>query len=143
MHGYALRQAWGRSTVRFYRIQIEDIRVVGPMKRRAVVGAGVALAFIATAAFAFWLGDQHARTGIAVKRVTVSDVANAMKEDRFYSDNGKTALVMNGTISSVGTDGSDLIADFQTNSSFRVRCDLGPQSQVRPGDTITVVSRWR
>ena len=96
---------------------------------------------VVTAGIAFSLGTKHAQGDLSIKRVSATDVANAMKEDRFYADYSESTLVVAGTVSSLGTHGRDVIAGLRTSSTFQTLCDLGthaPNSRV--GDRITVVA---
>ena len=102
------------------------------VKRQIAVGLGLALVHVVTAALAFFLGDKHATDGMSIKRVTATEIANAMKDDRFYADYGPSTLLVAGTVSSLSMRGGDVIAEFATDSSFQTLCDLGAQPSRRP-----------
>jgi hypothetical protein len=72
-------------------------------------------------------------------RVTASQVAAAMQEDRFFSDYGQATLLVQGSVSSVSQQNGREIVDLRTGEPTKVLCDLaGPSAQVRDGETITV-----
>src|SRR5665811_1520030 len=48
-----------------------------------------------------------------------------MKDDRFYADYRKSALLVSGTVASVRRRGGHLIVGFKTDSSYRASRDLG------------------
>lgn len=111
------------------------------MKRRIAVGLGFALLLMVTAVLAFFLGDKHATGGMSIKRVTATEIANAMKDDRFYADYGQSTLLVNGTVSSLSMRGSDVIAELTKDSSFQALCDLGAHPFIsRTGEWITVIA---
>ncbi len=111
------------------------------MKR--LIAAGIALTFVivVTAGAAFFLGTRYAQGNLSIKRVTATDLANAMKEDRFYADYGANSLLVSATISSLTTHTDDVVIGLKTDSSFQTLCDLGtdvPSHHV--GDRVTVVA---
>jgi hypothetical protein len=112
------------------------------VRRRIAVGVGLALVVVATAALAFLLGGMQALDGLSIKRVTATQIANAMQEDRFYTDYRESTLLVDGVVSSVSMRGSDVIAEFKTDSSFQALYDLGPRStsSLHAGDRMTVIA---
>lgn len=99
------------------------------------------MVIVITAVGAFFLGSRAATHSASIRRVTATEIANAMKDDRFYSDYGDNALVVVGTISSTSTHGNDVIATLKADSSFQVLCDLGTQPRPQVGDHITVLAQ--
>lgn len=112
------------------------------VRRRIAVGLGSALVIILMVVAAFFLGGHYALDGLSTKRVTATEIANAMRDDRFYSDFGQSTLLVEGTVSSLSRRGSDVIAEFKTDSSFQALCDLGSGSSSRPqvGKRITLIA---
>jgi hypothetical protein len=112
------------------------------VRRRIAVGLGLAVVVLGIVVVAFLLGGRSAMVGLSIKRVTATDIANAMKDDHFYSDYGQSTLLLDGTVVSVSTRGNDLIAEFKTNSAYQALCDLGAHSASGPhvGDRILVIA---
>ena len=76
-----------------------------------------------------------------VVHVTADQVAQAMEQDRFYSDYGFTTLLIEGPVASVRRQGTDLIVRLDTAFETKVVCNLGGYvGIVRAGTTITVRS---
>ncbi|MDQ2933744.1 MAG: hypothetical protein M3R49_01975 [Chloroflexota bacterium] len=69
----------------------------GPAGRRIAVGLCSALVIVVTAVLAFFLGATHAMDGLSIKRVTATEIANAMQDDRFFTDYGQSTLLVDGT----------------------------------------------
>ena len=109
---------------------------------RVAVGLGAALVFVVVAVVAFFVGGTHAMDGLSIKRVTATEIANAMRDDRFFADYGQRTLLVDGTVASKSMRGSDVIAGFKTDSSVQALCDLGshPASKPQAGERITVVA---
>jgi hypothetical protein len=112
------------------------------MKRyRWLIIAVVVLIAAAASIGGFVLGDIHSVKGIAVKRATPHQLAEAMKGDHFYSDYRSAALLVSGMVASVGRRSGHLVVGFQTDSAYGVSCELGaatPSPSV--GATFTVVT---
>jgi hypothetical protein len=105
-----------------------------------LIVAGLLLVIVAAGVGGFLLGDVHAVKGISVMRATPHALAEAMKQDRFFSDYRQSALLVTGTIASV-TRGKDLIVAFRTGSTYGASCDLGALSAApRVGETFTVLT---
>lgn len=89
----------------------------------------------------FWSGGDHALKRLSIERVTPTQVAQAMKNDRFYSDYKLAVLIMRGTVVSVDANKAESTVRFNTNSTFEVTCTFARvQSTVLVGSAITVVS---
>jgi hypothetical protein len=87
------------------------------------------------------LGGIQSAKGMTVKRATPHQLAEAMKGDHFYSDYGRDALLISGTVASVSRRGGHLIVGFQTESAYGASCVLGTAA-VPPavGATFTMVT---
>jgi hypothetical protein len=112
------------------------------MKRfRWLIVAVVVLIVVAAAVGGFVLGDIQSVKGMTVKRAMPHQLAEAMKGDHFYSDYGTAALLVTGTVASVGRRGGHLIVSFRTDSAYGASCELGAAT-VAPsiGATFTVVT---
>ena len=112
------------------------------MKRyRWLIVAVVVLIIVAAAVGGFVLGGIQSVKGMTVKRATPHQLAEAMKGDHFYSDFRTDALLVSGTVASVGRRGGRLIVGFQTDSAYGTSCELGAAT-VPPavGRRFTVVT---
>jgi hypothetical protein len=106
-----------------------------------LIVAVAVLAIVAVGVGGFVLGDIQSVKGMTVQRVTPHQLAEAMKGDRFYSDYRKSALLVSGTVASVGRSGGQLIVGFQTDSAYGASCDLRTATVApRIGETFTVVT---
>lgn len=102
----------------------------------ALLIGGLVLLLVVGAS-AFFLGDKHALETMSVEHASPHDLAEAMRDDRFYSSYRERTLVVRGTVVS---DAGGMVG-LQTDSSYSLICDLGAQpTNVRVGDTITVVA---
>lgn len=99
------------------------------------------IVLVGVSAAAYWIGDLQSLRGVTLERVTPTQVAEAMKNDRFFSDYRMAVLIMHGTVESVYTNEKKSIVRFETNSSFSTSCsfDKTPRSLL-PGTSITVIS---
>lgn len=99
------------------------------------------MVLVGVSAVAYWIGDLQSLKGVTFERVTPTQVAEAMKNDRFFSNYRTAVLIMHGTVESVNTNEKRSIVRFETNSSFSTSCsfDRAPRL-VHPGTSITVVS---
>jgi hypothetical protein len=66
-----------------------------------------------------------------VTRATPHQLAEAMKGDHFYSDYGKSALLVSGTVASVARSSGHLVVGFQTGSTYGASCELGAATVAR------------
>ena len=106
-----------------------------------LIVAVAVLAIVAVGVGGFVLGDIQSVKGMTVQRVTPHQLAEAMKDDRFYADYRKSALLVSGMVASVGRRGGHLIVGFQTDSSYGASCDLGTATvAARVGETFTVLT---
>jgi hypothetical protein len=105
------------------------VAVVAPL---LVVGAGVT---------GFVLGDIRAARALTVQRATPRQLAEAMKGDHFFSDYGRSSLIVTGTVSGVSRRDGDIVVAFTSGSSYGASCDLGTASLApRVGESLTVVA---
>jgi len=106
-----------------------------------LVIAALLLIIVAAGVGGFLLGDVHAVKGISVTSATPHELAEAMKQDRFFSDYRQSALLVTGTIASVTRGKDHLIVAFKTGSTFSASCDLGTlPASPRVGETLTVLT---
>jgi len=106
-----------------------------------LIVAVAVLAIIAAGVGGFVLGDIQSVKGMTVTRATPHELAEAMRQDRFFSDYRKSALLVSGTVASVGRRGGQLIVGFQTDSAYGASCDLRTATVApRVGETFTVVT---
>ena len=49
---------------------------------------------------------MQALDGLSIKRVTATEIANAMQEDRFYADYRQNTLLVDGIVSSLSMRGA-------------------------------------
>ena len=106
-----------------------------------VVIATLLLIIVAAGAGGFLLGDVDAAKGISVMRATPHELAEAMKQDRSFSDYRQSALLVTGTIASVTRSRDRLFVTFRTGSTYGASCDLGALPVgPRVGGTFTVLT---
>jgi hypothetical protein len=106
-----------------------------------LIVAGLLLVIVAAGVGGFLLGDLHAVKGISVMRATPHQLAEAMKQDRFFSDYRQSALLVTGTIASVTQGDGHLLVAFKTGSTYGTACDLGALTAApRVGQTFTVLT---
>ena len=106
-----------------------------------LIVAGLLLIIVAAGMGGFLLGDVHAVKGISLKRATPHQLAEAMKQDRFFSDYRQSALLVTGAIASVSRGTDHLIVAFRTGSAYGASCDLGTLTAApRVGETFTVLT---
>ena len=78
----------------------------------------------------FFLGDKHGVESMRIKRVTPTEIAQAMKDDHFWRTYRENTLLVTGTLSSVNKTAGDLVIGFKTDSTYGALCDLGNSNQV-------------
>jgi hypothetical protein len=106
-----------------------------------LIVAGLLLVIVAAGVGGFLLGDVHAVKGISLMRATPHQLAEAMRQDRFFSDYRQSALLVTGTIASVTRGTDHLIVAFRTGSTFSASCDLSALTAApRVGETLTVLT---
>lgn len=107
----------------------------------SVVVIAVVVLVGTAAAGGYFLGDVQAVKGLSIQRTSPRQLAEAMRQDRFYSDYRKSSLLVTGTVASVSRGGGQLIVGFATGSSYGASCDLGAAvAAPRVGQTFTVLA---
>jgi hypothetical protein len=102
--------------------------------------AGVLLLLV-VGAVSYFLGDKHGLEHMTIKHVEPTALAQAMKDDHFYTSYRENTLFIKGTVFSVTKSSNDLQVQFKTNSSYKAVCDFGnSQPVIRPGDSITALT---
>ena len=110
-------------------------------KRRLLWSTALLFVGACVGGISFFLGDEHALEALRVSHVTPSQIAKAMKEDRFFADYRERTLLVTGTIESVTGDSGGVIVRFRTVSRFAALCDLRDRgSAVRRGVRLTVIA---
>ncbi len=89
----------------------------------------------------YFLGDKHGVESMTFKTATPTELADAMKNDNFYSIYRENTLIVSGVIASLSQQGNDLVLGFKTSSSYNAYCNLGSATtSLHVGDTTTVMS---
>jgi len=83
-----------------------------------LIVAGVLLIVALAGVGGHVLGGIQTVKGISVTRTTPHQLAEAMKQDRFFADYRHSALLVSGTIASVDRGGGHLIVAFKTGSTM-------------------------
>jgi len=97
----------------------------------AIVGVGIG---------SYWFGNLHAMQGAGIERVTIAQLADAMRQDEFYSDYGNAAVLFTGEISAVKSGNNATLVTFVTNRPFSVTCQFPKNIAVKTGQTISVAA---
>jgi hypothetical protein len=105
-------------------------------KNMQLGGLGIIVIFAIVAAF--FLGDQHGVENMTFRQVTPNQIAEAMKNDHFYSSYRENTLMITGTVLSVTKNNNDLLVGFKTDSAYGAFCDFGNAPlATRAGNVIT------
>jgi hypothetical protein len=73
--------------------------------------------------------------------VTPDQIADAMKNDSFFSSYKEKTLIVEGTVLAISDKGGNVILGFKTSSAFQALCNLNvASSSIQAGDTIRVVA---
>lgn len=108
---------------------------------RPLVPAALIVVLLVVGAVSYFLGNQHGVENMTIKHVEPTALAQAMKDDHFYTDYRENTLLVKGTVFSVTKTSDDLQVQFKANSSYKAICDFGnSQSDIRPGNTITALT---
>lgn len=100
------------------------------------------LVLIVVSGVSFFIGDMHALKSMTIKQVTPTDIAQAMKDDHFYSSYRENTLLVKGTVSSVSAHNGDVVIGLKTESTYQALCDLGVSGHVfETGDQVTVLAQ--
>jgi hypothetical protein len=74
-------------------------------------------------------------------RVTAKEVAQAMQDDRFFSDYGSSILLVRGEISSVEQQETFTVVALRTSSPEGVACEIAAGTTAPVGQMVTVRAR--
>ncbi len=74
-------------------------------------------------------------------QLTANEVAQAMQDDRFFSDYGSSILLVQGEISSVEQQGTFTVVALRTDSPEEVACEIAAGSTAPVGQMVTVRAR--
>lgn len=78
---------------------------------------------------------------LTIKSVSPTQIANAMKDDNFFSNYNENTLLVKGTVSTINRQGNDWIIGLRTSSSYKSLCDLGnTPTRLQKGDNLTVLA---
>ena len=89
----------------------------------------------------YFLGMKHGLESMTFRQATPTDLAEAMKNDHFFTSYRENTLIVSGVIASLNTQGNDLVLGFKTNSSYNAYCNLGAATtSLHIGDTTTVLA---
>src|SRR5437868_8371440 len=106
-------------------------------RHRLLLIIALLIMFVGVGAAAFFLGDTHAIQTMTVRRATPTNVAEAMKADRFFSTYRENTLILRGTVVSA----SATTLGLRTGSDYSLTCTLtAPDASVHVGDAVTVVA---
>jgi hypothetical protein len=101
-----------------------------------LAGGGIVL-LVVIGASAFFVGDSHAVNEMSVRRASPYQLAEAMRNDQFFSSYRENTLLVRGTVTSTSSG----VLGLRTGSSYSVSCDLGSQvTQARIGDAVTILA---
>jgi len=78
----------------------------------------------------FFLGSKYALDNLAIRQVTPTQLASAMKDDHFWRSYREDTLVVSGKVSSVVHGGSSTVVEFATGSTYGVQCSFNNISHV-------------
>lgn len=108
-------------------------------KTKFILGAIIALLLLANIA-SWWYGNLHSRQTSGVEKVSVAQLANAMKGDSFYSSYGNAGLVFTGDVSGVRKSGNTALVTFTSDSSYAITCQFVHGRQIKVGDMLSVAA---
>ena len=110
-----------------------------PMNRNTkFMLAGVIAAILIAGAGSFWFGTLRARQSIAIERVSVGELADAMQQDSFYSTYGDTALLFSGKVASLKSGSNVTLVTFTTNRPYNLVCQFPATINAKVGQTLSV-----
>jgi hypothetical protein len=110
-------------------------------KPRVLLSAALVLILACVGGFSYFLGGKHALETLRVSRVTPDQIAEAMKDDRFFADYRERTLLVTGTVGSLTGDVGGEIVRFRTASRFAALCDLRDNApRAHRGQQLTVVA---
>ncbi len=89
----------------------------------------------------FFLGSKYALDHLAIKQISPTQAANAMKDDHFWSSYRQDTLLISGVVSTVVHGGGSTVVSFNTDSPYGVQCSFANISHVPAvGQTIRVLT---
>ena len=104
----------------------------------------IGLGCVAVVAAASWtLGRQRALASLAFVDVSAGEAAQAMQDDRFFSDYGDKIFVVHGPVAEVNATGSGFTVSVGTGTTVGLTCTIrAPAGLVPPpaGSDITIVA---
>ena len=103
-----------------------------------IISALIAIVIVGLASF--WEGNLKARSTVVVERVTVSQLADAMQQDGFYSTYGDTAVLFSGKIESIKVKDNASLVTFVTGRPYSVVCQFPTAVTYKSGQTISVAA---
>jgi hypothetical protein len=108
---------------------------------KLIKSAIVILLLIVVATGGYFGGWRSALSNLTIKMATPTQIAQAMKNDNFYSTYNENTLEVRGLVSSVDKQGRDVVIGFSTNSSFKTLCNLGNvATNLQKGNMVTVLA---
>ncbi len=94
------------------------------LKSKPIVIALIVLVFIFAGLIIAWQSALYTLNHISFKNVTTTQLAAAMREDKFWSYNRFNTLVFDGKVKSVNTEGSKTTLEFVTSDTYSASCEL-------------------
>ena len=89
----------------------------------------------------FFLGSKYALDHLAIRQVTPTQIASAMKDDHFWRSYRENTLLVSGVVSSVVHGGKSTVISLDTDSSYGVECSFTDISRLPTvGQTIRVLA---
>ena len=111
------------------------------MSRMTVLfSIGVIVALLGGVGIAFLLGERHALESLTVIEATPDELAAAMQNDEFYSDDNERTLVIRGLVASAGPAGNGTALQFQTHGTFTARCEFDENMTFQVSETVRVIA---
>jgi hypothetical protein len=106
---------------------------------RLLVGTALA-AIVIVGIGSFWFGSLHARQNVGVEQVGVTQLADAMQQDDFYSTYGDAALLFTGKVAAVKRGTNATLVTFATGRPYSVTCQFPKTIAARMGQTLSVAA---
>jgi hypothetical protein len=98
------------------------------------------VAVVIVGAGAYWFGTLRARQTIAVQRVGVAQIADAMQQDDFYSSYGDSALLFSGAVASSKQGMNATLVTFSTGRPYSVTCQFPVNLTVKTGQVVSIAA---
>lgn len=100
---------------------------------------GIAVVLLLANGVSYWFGILHARQAVGIERVTTTQLADAMKNDGFYSHYGNAALLFTGQVISIKQQNAVTVATFKSDSTYSLECQFS-NIKLSIGETIPVAA---